>query len=74
MRSVLKVSELNKSMKEWACHESLHEKYVLSSVDIGSVKKKWETFRDIVMDCTKDLWGGQRRMCSEWCSGEVMVW
>ena len=31
MRNVLKMSELNESVKEWAYHESLHGKYEVLS-------------------------------------------
>ena len=49
VRSVLKVSELYKSMKERAYQESLPGKYeVLRGAEIESVEKEWEKFRDIV--------------------------
>ena len=54
VRNVLKVSELNNSVKERAYQESLRGKYEVWRVgDVESVEKKWETFRDIVMECTK---------------------
>ena len=43
VRNVLKLSELNKSMKEWTYQESLHGKYdVLKSGDVESVQKEFE--------------------------------
>ena len=40
------------------------------------MEKEWETFRDIVMECTNDVCGmrcagGQRRKWSEWWNEEV---
>ena len=67
VRNVLKVSELNRSVKERAYQESLRGKYeVWRGGEVESVEKEWETFRDIVMECTNDVCGmrrvgGQRR-------------
>ena len=56
VRTVLKVSELNNSVKEMAYQESLHEQYkVWRGGEIESVEKEWEKFRDIVMECTNDV-------------------
>ena len=43
---------------------------------ILSVEKDWEKFRDIVMECTNDVYGmrhvgGQRRNFSEWWNEEA---
>ena len=45
-------------------------------VEVESVEKEWEKFRDIVMECTNDVYGmrrvgGQRRNGSEWWNEEV---
>ena len=67
VRSALKVTELNKSMKERAYQESLRGKYeVLRGAEVESVEKEWEKFKDIVKGCTNDVCGmrcvgGQRR-------------
>ena len=47
--------------------------------EVESVEKKWEKFRDMVMECTNDMCsirrvGGQKRKWSEWWNevgGEV---
>ena len=69
VRNMLKVSELNNSVKEMAYQESLRGEYEVWRG--GEVQKKWEKFRDIVMECTNDVCGmrrvgGQRRKGSEW--------
>ena len=47
MRCVLKVSELNHSVKERAFQESLRGKYeVWRGGEVESVEKEWEKFRD----------------------------
>ena len=67
VRNVLRVSELNHSVKEGAYQKSLSGKYeVWRDREIESVEKEWEKFRDIVMECTNDVCGmrrasGQRR-------------
>ena len=72
VRNVLKVSELNNSVKERAYQESLHGKYeVWRGGEVESVEREWEKLRDIVMECTNDVCGmrcvgGQRRKGSEW--------
>ena len=77
VRNVLKVSELNHSVKERAYQESLRRKYeVWRGGKVESVEKEWEKFRDMVMECTNDVCGmrragGQRRMGSEWWNEEV---
>ena len=77
MRNVLKVSELNYSVKERAYQESLHGKYeVWRGGLVESVEKEWEKFRFMVMECTNDVCGmrcvgGQRRKGSEWWNEEV---
>ena len=69
VRNVLKMSELNNSVKERAYQESLHEKYeVWRGREYGAGVGK---SRDIVMECTNDACGmrrvgGQRRKGSEW--------
>ena len=74
---MLKVSELNNSVKEMAYQESLLGKYeVWRGAEAESVEKEWEKFRDIVMECTNDVCGmrrvgGQRRKGSEWRNEEV---
>ena len=71
MRNVLKVSELNHSVKETAYHESLRGKYeVWRGGEVESMEKEWKKFRDMVMECTNDVCGmsrvgGQRRKGSE---------
>ena len=78
MRNVLKVSELNNSIKEMAYRESLFGKYeVWRGGEVESVEREWEKFRDIVMECTNDVFGmrrigGQRRKGSEWWNEEVV--
>ena len=53
VRNVLKVSELNHSVKEMAYQESLRGKYeVWRGGEVESVEKEWEKFRDIVMACS----------------------
>ena len=55
-RNVLKVSELNNSVKERAYQESLRGKYeVWRGGEVESVEKEWEKFRDMVMECTNDV-------------------
>ena len=72
VRNVLKVSELNNSVKEMAFQESLRRKYeAWRGEEVQSVEKELEKFRDIVMECTNDVCGlrrvgGQRRKGSEW--------
>ena len=67
MRKVLKMSELNNSVKERAHQESLRGQYeVWRGGEVDSVEKEWEKFRGIVMECTNDVCGmrrvgGQRR-------------
>ena len=64
VRSVLKVSELNKSLKERTYQESLHGKYeVLRGAEVESVEKEWGKFRDIVKGCTNEV-------CGIRCKGE----
>ena len=71
VRNVLKVSELNNSVKERAYQESLHGKYeVWRGGEVESVEKEWGKFKDIVMQCTNDVYsmrrvGGPRRNGSE---------
>ena len=71
MRNVLKVSELNHSVKEMAYQESLCVKYeVCRGGEVKCVEKDWEKFRDMVMECTNDVCGmrhvgRQRRKGSE---------
>ena len=56
VRNVLKVSELNHSVKERAYQESLHGKYeVWRGGEVESVEKECEKFRDIVMECNGGL-------------------
>ena len=77
VRNVLKVSELNHSVKERVYQESLRGKYEVWRVgEVESVEKEWEKFRDMVMECTIDVCGmrrvgGQRRKGSEWWNEEV---
>ena len=76
VRNVLKVSELNNSVKERAYQESLRGKYEVWGGEVESVEKVWEKFRDIVMECTNDVCGmrrvgGRRRKGSEWWNEEV---
>ena len=67
VRNVLKVSELNHSVKKMADQESLRVKYELCrGGEVESVEKEWEKFGDMVMKCTNDVCGmrrvgGQRR-------------
>ena len=56
VRNVLKVSELNYSVKEMAYQDSLRGKYeVWRGGEVESVEKEWEKFRDMVMECTNDV-------------------
>ena len=77
VRNVLKVSELNHSVKEMTYQESLRVKYEMCrSGEVESVEKEWEKFRDMVMECTNDVCGmrrvgGRRRKGSEWSNEEV---
>ena len=77
VRNVLKVSELNHSVKERAYQESLRVKYeVCRGGEVESAEKEWEKFRDMVMEFTNDVRGmrrvgGQRRKGSEWRNEEV---
>ena len=60
VRNVLKVSELNHSVKERAYQESLRGKYeVWRGGEIESVEE-WEKFRHMVMECTNDVCGMRR--------------
>ena len=67
VRNVLKVSELNNSVKERAYQESLRGKYEMGrGGEVESVEKEWKKFRDIVIECTNDVCGmrcvgGQRK-------------
>ena len=71
VRNVLKLSELNHSVKERAYQESLRGKYeVWRGGELESVEKEWEKFKNIVMECINDVCGtrrvgGQRRNGSE---------
>ena len=71
VRNVLKVSELNHSVKERAYQESLRGKYeVWRGGEVENVEE-WEKFRDILMDCTNDECdmrrvGWQRIKGNEW--------
>ena len=62
VRSVLKVSELNNSVKERAHQESLRGKYEVwrRCEEVESVEKEWEKFRDTVKECTNDVFGMKR--------------
>ena len=77
MRNVLKVSELNNSVKERAYQESLHGDYEgWRFGEVESVEKEWEKYRDIVMECPNDVCGmrcvGRQRINgSEWWNEEV---
>ena len=77
VRNVLKVSELNHSVKERAYQESLRGKYeVWRGEEVESVEKEREKFRDMVMKCTNDVRGmrrvgGKRRKGSESWNEEV---
>ena len=82
VRNVLKVCELNNSVKISAYQESLGGKYeVWRGGEVESVENEWEKFRDIVMECTNHVCGmrpvvGQRRKGSEWWNeeeGEVVA-
>ena len=72
VRNVLKVSELNHSVKERAYQESLRGQYeVWRGGEVEGVVKEWVKFRDMVMECTNDVCGmrrvgRQRRKGSEW--------
>ena len=74
---MLKVSELNHSVKERAYQESLRGKYeVWRGGEVESAEKEWEKFRDMVMECTNYVCGmrrvgEQRRKGSEWRNEEV---
>ena len=76
-RNVVKVSELNNSVKEMSYLESLRGKYeVWRGGKVEGVEKEWEKFRYIVMKCTNDVCsmkrlGGQRRKGSELWNEEV---
>ena len=67
MRNVLKVCELNHSVKDRSYQEGLRGKYeVWRGGEVESVEKQWEKFRDIVMECNNEVCGmrgagGQRR-------------
>ena len=56
VRNLLKVSELNHSVKERAYQESVRGKYEVWRG--GEVE--WEKFRDMVMECTNDVCGMKR--------------
>ena len=69
----LMVSELNNRVKERAYQESLRGKYeVWRDGEVESAEKEWETFGDIVMECTNDVCGMKRkgRKGSEWWNEE----
>ena len=79
MEGVLEVGELNTSVNERACQESMREKYeVLRGGDAESVKTKWEMFKysegvyynDV---CGERRMGEQRRTRSVRWSEEVGV-
>ena len=57
VRNVLKVSELNMSMKERAYQKSLRGKQLLKlrDWDVEIMEKEREEFRDIVKDGTNDV-------------------
>ena len=76
VRNVLKVIELDNSVKERAYQESLRGKYEVRGGEVESVERECKMFRDIVMECTNDVCGmrrvvGQRRKGSEWWNEEV---
>ena len=64
MRNLLRVSELNQSVKN---QESLHGKYeMLRGGYVEGLETVWEKFRDFVKECTNNVCGmrrvgGQRR-------------
>ena len=61
VRNVLKVSDLDNSVKERAYQESLHGKYeVWRGGEVESVVKELEKFSEIVMECTNDVCGMRR--------------
>ena len=76
VRNVLKVSELNHSVKERAYQESMRGKYeVWRGGEVQSAEKEWEELC-IVMECTNDVFGtrrvgGQRRKGSELWNEDV---
>ena len=72
VRNMLKVSELNNSVKERPHRESLRGQYeVWRGGEVKSVEKEWKKFRDIVMEFNNELCGmrrvgGQRKEKSIW--------
>ena len=61
VRNVLKVSELNNSVKERVYQVSLRGKYeVWRGGEVESGEREWENFIDIVMECTNDVCGMKR--------------
>ena len=73
VRSVLKVSQLNKSVKEQAYQEILSLKYeVLRDGDVKNVEKEWEELRDIMKMWTNDVCS-MGRVCV-WGGGQEMKW
>ena len=53
VRNMMKVSELNNSVKERAYQKSWRGKYgVWKGGNLESAEKEWGKFRDIVMECT----------------------
>ena len=77
VRNVFKSSELNNSVKGRAYQESLREN--MHCWEVKSAEKESEKFRDIVMECTNDVFGmrrvgEQRRKGSEWWNELVGRW
>ena len=76
VRNVLKVIELNNSVKELTRRACIGKYEVYRGGEVERVDKEWEKFRDIVIEWTNDVCGmrcvcGQRRKESEWWNEEV---
>ena len=73
VRNVLKLSDMNKSVKERAYQASLRGKYeVFRGSYVESVEMKQEQFRDIVNLCPNDVCVKMKLKCVEETCGWTM--
>ena len=78
-REVVKVSELNVESKAEEFQHALREEYdSVRGQGLGSVEEEWETFKDALLRCAKNVCGvrrvgGCRRKGCEWWNEEVKL-
>ena len=78
-REVVKVSELNVESKAEEFQQALSEEYdSVRGQDLKSVEEEWETFKDALLRCARNVCGvrrvgGCRRKGCEWWNEEVKL-